>query len=81
MNTETYTLPAHWASPLVNGDYSGCSLEDEQQINDWLADYPHLGSCLTCSDGDGEFLRYHDAPSSPGACMCLEFTFPVQEGT
>jgi len=38
MKIETYTViaPAHWASALVNGDYSGIECENEcQRISDF----------------------------------------------
>lgn len=81
IKTETYTLPAHWASTLINGDDSGNEPEDDAQIEAWLSAHPHLGGCLTCSDDEGEFRHRHDA-SFVGvlACTCLEFTFPVSEG-
>lgn len=68
MKTETVSLPAHWASPLINGDYSDC---DEKEINDFLADNPHYGACLTCSDYPE--LKIYDGMMTD----CLDFTFPV----
>lgn len=79
MKTETYTLPAHWASYLINGDASSFSLDDDggdaeiKLIDDWLKD---VGPCLGCSD-ETEFRRYHDAPGVL-ACDCLEFIFEVR---
>ena len=74
METETYTLPAYWASALVNGDFSGLDCENEQiLIRRWLELQPQLGSCLTCSD-EPSFRWSHDAPDVQ-ACDCLDFTF------
>lgn len=47
--TETYTLPAHWASYLLNGDASGISDADEHAVNAWL-DAHKLGTPVSCSD-------------------------------
>lgn len=33
---KTYTLPAYWASYLIDGDSSGMSREDLIACNDWL---------------------------------------------
>lgn len=77
MKIETYRLPAHWASTLVNGDSTGNTDEDDDAIDGWYADHPHLGCCLSC-DGEPEFRKYHDAPGVL-ACDVLEFSFPVLE--
>lgn len=71
---ETYLLPAHWASALINGDYSGCEDAEETEINEWLAANPQLGGCYSCSD-EPEFRTRNDAGTLAGDC--LEFTFPV----
>lgn len=73
----TYTLPAHWASYLINGDVSSFSLHEDggdelRQIDQLLVDYG-VGHCLSCSDEEF-FTKTHDAPLTP-ACMCLEYTF------
>lgn len=49
IEVETVTLPEHWASALINGDYSGCEREDEKAINAWLRDNPHL-SVVSCDE-------------------------------
>lgn len=78
MKTATYTLPAHWACTLINGDSSGNEPEDDAAIKQWLESHSEeLGPCLTCSD-EPEFRHWHDAPGVL-ACDCLEFTFPVLE--
>jgi hypothetical protein len=35
-------LPSHWASPLINEDYSGMSKEDIQEIKKWKEENPDL---------------------------------------
>lgn len=49
IEVEIVTLPSHWAIPLINGDYSGCSRQDERDITAWLRDNPHL-SIVGCND-------------------------------
>ena len=73
MNTMTYTLPAHWASVLVNGDYSGLSDEDEVELSRWM-DWHAPGHLLDV--GSAAFFAWrHDASPAVAACDCLEYTF------
>lgn len=51
IEVETLRLPAHWACPLVNGDFTGCERDDEREINAWLRDKPHL-LVVSCEDDD-----------------------------
>jgi hypothetical protein len=75
METLTYKLPAHWASALINGDYSGLEEQDEEQLMRVIAG-ENLPDPIDCSD-EPEFLKYHDAqPYGVLACDCLTFTFP-----
>lgn len=36
MKTEKYILPAYWASYLINGDGSGLTAAEADQIESWL---------------------------------------------
>jgi len=74
MKTETYTLPAYWASALINGDYSGTSSGDEEDIKIFYARHPHLGFCLSC-ENESEFVSRNDFNNIGGAVA--DFTFPV----
>lgn len=83
MKTETFNLPTFWASPLINGDYSSLSDDDETAINafidDMVADYGQCW-CLTCSDDESDFRTYHDAKAyGVLACNVLTFTFDVTQ--
>ena len=49
METLTYTLPAYWASYLINGDASGLEPGEQEQIDAWLAK-EGLPSPVSCSD-------------------------------
>lgn len=68
----TYILPSYWASALINNDYSGCSDEDEQVINDWL-DRVQPGYCVGCSE-ESWFQHGHDANRNQGSDV-LEYYF------
>ena len=75
MKIETYSLPAFWASALINGDFSGLEDGDAAILRSWLAQHPELGGCLSCTD-EPEFRKHHDT-SEVLACDCLDFSFPV----
>ena len=32
----TVTLPEHWASALINRDYSGLDVEEEREVKQWM---------------------------------------------
>lgn len=72
IKTVTLQLPSHWASALVNGDFSGLSDVEEKELNDFLSENPHLGSCLDCSDVS-ELALYEGL-----LCDVLTYTFPVR---
>lgn len=79
LRTITYTLPAHWASVLINLDYTGVTDEDEQEISDFIDG--EFGDSLFCTvttanDNEPEFCKYHDAqPYGVLACDCIDYTF------
>jgi hypothetical protein len=83
METTTYTLPAHWASALFNGDLTGLDDADEESLMRLIAgeglpdpigivgDDPEHGP-------EASFVTYHDArPYGVLACDCLEYIFPA----
>lgn len=72
IKTVTLQLPSHWASALVNGDFSGLSDVEKKELNGFLSENPHLGSCLDCSDVS-ELARYEGL-----LCDVLTYTFPVR---
>ena len=67
----TYTLPAHWASALINDDRTGLEDEDERELDSWLA-WAKPGHCVDVT-GEPEFRPFNDADTL--ACDCLEFFF------
>jgi hypothetical protein len=70
MKTETYILPAYWASYLINGDASGLEEEDQRACDAWLARNPG-GSCVDC--GESYFSHRNDAGTLAGDVA--EYTF------
>lgn len=73
MKTETYVLPSHWASALINDDYSGYTDEEAMEIEDF---YNDLGPCIDVTDEE-EFRWVNDANRLGGAVAT--FTFQVLE--
>ena len=77
MITESYFLPAHWASALINADSSGLKDDDEAALNAWFdATFPHGAHCIDVSE-EPEFTRWHDASQYVLACDALTYTFDV----
>lgn len=78
LKTETYTLPAHWASYLINGDATSFDLyedgDDEIKRIDDFCKRNNLGHCLDCSHDVG-FSWRNDAGELAGSTV--EFTFEV----
>lgn len=72
---EEFTLPAHWASFLVNGDDSGLERADRQEIEEWERRVERRGWSFHCVDvsEDTFFARRNDA-NTLGA-TCARFTF------
>ena len=56
MKTDTYeyTVAEHWLSAIINGDYTGLSDEEENQLNDWLDDNQEMASHWS----DGESMGF-----------------------
>ena len=73
--TETYTLPAHWASYLVNGDDSGLDVGEALEVGDWLRGRPFLCEALSCENSE-EFSLVNAANSLAGSTV--EVTFSVR---
>lgn len=73
IKTENVILPMHWASALINGDYSGCEDNEAEAINIFLAENPQYGPCLDCNTEPE--LRIFEGL----LCETLVFTFPVNK--
>ena len=82
IKTETYRLPAHWASYLINDDASSFSLNDDggdaeiKAINRWCQDM-EVGPCVGCSD-EPYFAHWNDGPNAYQGDDVLDYTFEVK---
>lgn len=72
MKKTTYTLPAYWASYLINADESGLAIGDKWEADRFIKDN-NLGSALSC--GESYVARSNQANNLAGD-VC-DFTFPV----
>jgi len=43
-------LPECWASAIINGDYSGLTVDEVCAIEAWFEANPQIGGSLCCSD-------------------------------
>jgi len=67
-------LPEFWASYLINEDHSSLSVEEKNEIDNFLAKEEMKGFyCVSCSDDFGSYYYSNDANNIAG--NCLEFTF------
>ena len=76
METVNLILPAHWASALVNADYTGLSNREIAEVETWQDKNTH-NSPLAVS-AESEFVAFHDAPGVLPA-DCLTYTFEAIE--
>ena len=83
METTIYTLPAHWAPALINGDLTGLNENDEEAMMTLIAgeELPDPLSIVGDDQPDGpypEFKVHHDArPYGVLACDCFDYVFPA----
>jgi hypothetical protein len=52
----TVTMPAHWASALINMDYSGLSADDRTELNNFLVSHEPCLSFVDCLDVGAEYI-------------------------
>lgn len=71
MQTVTYTLPAYWASYLINEDSSGLTLDEKCAAGRFLEEN-NLPFPVSCSD-EAYFSRHNDAGTL--ACNVLDYAF------
>lgn len=78
LNIITYTLPAYWATYLINGDDSGISDEDKQQCDSFLS-RERLTMPVSCSD-ESWFSWHNDSGNNLGGdVMEYVFLIPCQD--
>ena len=76
MQIESFTLPAHWASFLINGDQSGLSDDDVAEIDAMYDETVTRGyirfEVLSCSE-ETYFTRYVDFDATRKLTEVLEY--------
>lgn len=72
---QTFTLPAFWASYLINGDDSDLT-ERDKRIIDSFVDVNELLDCINCSDAEW-FAHENDATFESGNVK--EYTFTCMD--
>lgn len=70
----TYILPVYWASAIINGDDSGLSEEDIQQLNDWSEKEGHPN---IVSVGEESYFSHSNDATNLGGDVA-EYTAPVE---
>lgn len=73
MNIEIirYRLPIYWIGALINGDYTGISNEEAQEVDDFVK---HADGCPVGVDwGTEGFCYSNDAGALPGDCVVSVF--------
>lgn len=66
--------PEHWASAIINLDYSGLSDKDKKDLNTFLAlQGLSFCDCLDCKEAG--FMWNHDAANITGGATCCEYIF------
>lgn len=73
IETETYTLPAYWASYLINGDHSGLEDSEIQEADSFMASLEADGWYCVDASQDSDFSYSNDATDTGGDVA--EFTF------
>lgn len=66
METIEYTLPAYWASYLVNGDASGLSDAEQAEVDAFIAKESKPRALSFVSVGESYFAHRNDANSLGG---------------
>ena len=74
MKQVNYTLPAYWASYLINNDDSGISVADKASC-DFFMDSNDLPAPVSCSD-ESYFATHNDAGTLAGDV--LDYTFLIK---
>lgn len=71
MERNTYRIPAHYVSALVNDDYSGLSDADEIELNTWLKNVNP--GYATCPDDEPFFSHNNDINNFGDNCYDVVF--------
>lgn len=72
--TFTVTMPAYWASAIINHDYSGLEKSDRAELNNFLANYTPCLSFADCLDVGDEYIGKFDGK----LCNVADYTYEVR---
>jgi hypothetical protein len=74
IHTIEFTLPNHWACPLINGDETGLDEAELDSFYEFCFNELENLHCVDVKD-DSTFVKYHDAMQYALAGDCSTFTF------
>ena len=74
MKTETHTMPAHWASAVINCDMSGLSQPEKVEYFSYFQSNPEYNNPVSCSE-ETTLERFTFYPANTMLVECLEYTF------
>lgn len=72
------TLYSHWASALVNGDYSGLSDEEVAEIEGFIGDQLAQHELFYCTGVESDESRFGMPDNGGLVGDVLDFTFQIQ---
>ena len=78
MNIETYTLPAYWASYLINNDKSGTKdfdISDCDEFIDSILEKNTRATCIGCGE-ESYFSTTNDSRNGLGGDV-MDYTFDI----
>jgi hypothetical protein len=72
-----YTIGSHFASALINGDYSGLEDHEEAALNAWIDAHEERGSHWDCNDDNPEFCT-DEVSGLKAECVLVRQYFPAR---
>ncbi len=76
----SFNIAEHYASAIINGDYSGLSDEEEEEINEWLkSTTPKFTGHWSITDISEQEYRGCDIAGLPAWCVELRYNFKKPE--
>lgn len=84
MTLTTVTLPAHWASALINHDFSALDEDERVHVESEVAKLAQAGWAVVSTDGDEPRFTWHYPLYHPGGVAqggeVLDYIIARQEG-
>jgi hypothetical protein len=71
---ETHTMPANWASALINNDKSGLSPSELNELDAYIDMHRELQNPVSCSD-ESTIEQFTFWPGNTLLCDCLIYSF------